>query len=94
MKYTKAQIKRHIRRWLLIIFKPKYVMASLSQRKGKCNNCGCCSSHSGCPYFREKANCLKWNNMPFICKLYPLDEKDKAPFTKTMCGFYWGKKSI
>ena len=86
-EYTFKQVKRHLRRWFLVIFRPFYVMESLSQRRGQCNHCGCCPQ---CKY--QKGNdCLKWKNLPFICKLYPIDEEDKNEISKTERCFYWGK---
>lgn len=93
MKYTKNQLYRHSRRWLLIIFRPYYVMRSLSKKRGSCKNCGCCgfSISKYCKYWDKKKHCLRWNNLPFMCRIYPIDEKDKNPFTKKNCGFYWEK---
>ena len=85
MKIT--QIKRHIRRCFLIVFRPYYVMKSLSQRKGMCKDCGCCVERV-CRYYRV-CGCSRWNNLPFICKLYPIDEADKNEHSKKNCGFYW-----
>ena len=99
MKYTLQQIKRHTRRWLLIMFRPYYVMTSLSNRRGECKRCGCCraiketikfpKSAIICSYFTIPNVCLKWNDLPLVCKLYPIDEKDKNEFSKNTCGFYW-----
>jgi hypothetical protein len=80
---------RHLRRWFLIIFRPYYVMASLSQRRGNCKGCGCCYKNFKC---YDYPHCKRWNNLPFICKLYPIDEKDKNEISKKCCGFYWTKK--
>jgi len=84
-KVTMKSFKRHLRRWSLIIFRPYYVMEKLSQRRGGCNNCGCCGDY--CKDYCHP-NCLRWNNLPFLCKLYPIDEKERID----KCGFYWEKK--
>ena len=81
-------VKKYARRLLLIIFKPLYVMESLSQRKEQCNRCGCCTNW--CKSYKHP-KCLRKNNMPFMCKLFPIDEKDIGDF-KGKCSFYWVRK--
>ena len=84
-----SSIYRYIRRYYLIFFRKKYVEESIKNRKGHCKKCGCCGSIS-CKYFIKSSNhCLKYPNYPLICKLYPIDEKDKNEFSKIHCGFYW-----
>ena len=80
---------RHVRRWGLVLLKPFYVMRSLSARRGECKHCGCCWSRK-CRYF-DDPDCLRWDNLPLMCVLYPIDEADKTPFAKEHCGFYWGE---
>lgn len=87
-------ILRHIRRWLLVIFRPTYVMRSLSSRKGKCKQCGCCGASRRCRHFVPPIFCEAFDNLPFMCDLYPIDEGDKTPFAKEYCGFYWGTASF
>ncbi len=82
---------RQLRRIRLVVFDPFYVMVQLSTRKGSCKSCGCCKVQK-CKY--EKDNrCTIYHKRPFFCKIYPIDEKDKTPFGKKNCGFYWSKQS-
>jgi len=83
-------IIRAIRRECYILFKPEYITYSLKKRKGKCGKHGCCNL-----YKRSciKGNrCLKWDSLPYRCRIYPFDEKDKHPATKSYCNFYWEKE--
>jgi len=85
------------RRRFYLLFKKKYVLDSVTKRKGKCNNCSCCEVHIfgkkyNCDYFDKKdKTCLIYNTdeMPRTCFYYPFDEKDKWDEYKDRCGFYW-----
>lgn len=83
------QVRRYFRRWFLIIFRPYYVMSSLSQRRGFCSDCGCCNTW--CKYFSDDNHCSRWKNLPFTCKLFPIDERDKEK-VRDMCTFFWVRK--
>ena len=85
-------ILRYIRRWLLVLFRPTYVMRSLSFRRGECKKCGCCIVDRRCNYFVAPNFCSRFYHLPLMCALYPIDEGDKTPFAKEYCGFYWGTR--
>jgi len=69
-------------------------MDMIAKRKGTCGRHGCCdlsilSKLHKCIDPNDRTKCLKWDNLPFDCKAYPFDEKDKIPETKEYCCFYW-----
>lgn len=93
-------IQRAIRRKYYIHFKPEYVKKQLRERKGICAQHGCCDlfilHRIYNLYFNKclgkkssRKVCLKWKNLPWECRVYPLDEKDKIPETKSYCHFHW-----
>ena len=96
MKNLIGQVYRHLRRWYYKKLNPGYIRQSIARRKGKCRMCGCCKDRLiKCNYLEGKT-CTLWRDrgfdaLPEDCKNYPFDEKDKAPFSKENCGFYWGK---
>ena len=94
-----------LRRKLYFKFKKDYVLDMVKKRKGRCNQgqCGqdqsnrynCCNlwfCKAPCEYLDGK-NCLIHDQPDKPprpnCHLYPFDEKDKIPFYKDHCGFYW-----
>lgn len=89
-------ILRGMRRAYYFTFKMEYVMEQLKRRKGKCGNHGCCDLtllsrlFSRNCFDREGGTmCKRWENLPFVCRAYPFDEKDKIPSTRSHCNFYW-----
>lgn len=92
-------IKRTARRRYYMIFKPDYVKEQIKKRKGACTYHGCCAfsifSRSYNIYYRKCLSnknykiCLRWGNLPVECQIYPLDEKDRIPETRSYCNFYW-----
>lgn len=92
--------KRVLRRKCYLLFKPSYVKKQLENRKGTCGQHGCCDLTIAGKIFnkylrrclsrKSRKTCLRWQNLPKECKLYPLDEKDKIPETRNYCNFYWG----
>jgi len=34
---------------------------------------------------------MRWHSLPFLCRMYPFDDKDKIPETVSYCNFYWEK---
>ena|SRR3989338_6336179 len=78
-------------RWL-IFFRPIYSISSLLKRKGECKSCGtCCSLNiDWCRHFNN-GKCKIYDQQPFFCKIFPIDEKDKdmSGVTKE-CGYHWG----
>ena len=89
---------RTLRRKFYVKFRKKYVLESLKKRKGKCRACGCCATMLfPCEYYDKKTKlCRLWEEkgkeaIPYLCKLYPFDEKDKIIYSKINCGFYWEK---
>jgi len=83
---------RHLRRYYLIIFNPVYVMESLANRKGACLHCGCCES-ANCKHY-DGINCNRWENLPLVCKLYPIDRKDMNEWSRKNCGYYWEQRKF
>lgn len=98
-KYSMIKIiYRIVRRYFLIIFCPFYVLNQVISRKGHCKHCGCCRHIFIVPTCFDKENniCKVWkykgyDYLPIICKIYPIDEKDKNENYKE-CNFYWEKK--
>lgn len=89
-------IKRVLRRIYLIWFKTEYVRQQIQSRKGICGKHGCCDltilsriASKNCLSSSDSTICLRWTELNFICKAYPIDEKDKIPETLGYCNFYW-----
>lgn len=88
-----------LRRLFYFKFRKKHVLKMVGKRKGRCNQCTCCDLwfwKGPCEYLAGK-NCLI-HNQPNKdprpkCHLYPFDEKDKMPFYRNNCGFYWDDKN-
>ena len=90
-------VKRELRARCLMYFKLGYVKKQMERRRGGCGQHGCCGI-SIFGRFRkclapDGKTCLKWDNLPKRCQLYPIDEKDKAPGTESYCSFYWEKEN-
>lgn len=89
-----------LRRRFLFLFRKKYVQESVTLRKGGCRRCPCChtpglfSKKNHCQYLKGQSCLLFDAKLPLFCKLYPIDEKDKTPFGKTHCGYYWEKQDL
>ena len=81
-------ILRRIRRRFLVIFRPYYVMRSLSLRRGNCNHCSCCEKIN-CKHLENKL-CKIYPRNPLFCMIFPIDEKERE-IVKKHCGFYWEK---
>ena len=82
-----------LRRRFLIRFRKEYVRKSIAQRKGYCQfpKCDCCSWANCEQSLGYKKGCSIEKNKPEVCKLYPIDEKDKSPKFPE-CTYYWDKK--
>lgn len=92
-------IKRAARREFYLQFRKGYVARQLKERKGKCGRHGCCNLsvfHTFRTCFDKKnpAKCLRWEHLPYRCRVYPFDEQDKIPKTRAYCNFYWEKKPL
>lgn len=90
------QLYQYLRRRYLLLFKKDYINKSLENRKGECNNCGCCDSIKigffkfKCKYFKNgECSIYDTDKMPYLCRIYPIDEKDKWGSSKEGCGYYW-----
>lgn len=99
-KDTIRRLHLALRRRYLFWFRKKYIQESLVLRKGHCLKCPCCytpglfKKNGRCKYLKGNS-CLIYNSkIPPLCKLYPLDEQDKIPFSKKHCGYYWTKKDL
>jgi hypothetical protein len=93
MQDVLGSVCREIRRKYYFFFKMDYVKCQIKKRQGKCGMHGCCASQPKifrCKFLKRK-KCLLFgtNKMPFKCKIYPFDEKDKSPFSKKYCNFHW-----
>ena len=96
-------IKRMLRRNYYIYFREDYVKKQIRKRRGLCGHHGCCDLsilHKVYNlYFRkclsrdDRRRCLRWNNLPRECRIYPFDEKDKILETRSYCNFYWEEES-
>jgi hypothetical protein len=94
-------VKRLLRREYYLLFRSDYIKKQLENRKGVCGRHGCCDlTITGkifnkylrkCLSSKSRQTCLRWNNLPKECKLYPIDEKDKIPETRNYCNFHWDK---
>ena len=92
-------IKRIVRRRYCMIFKPDYVKEQMKRRKGVYANHGCCVlsifsriynlRYRKCLSDKNYKVCARWEDLPIECQIYPLDEKDKVPETKSYYNFYW-----
>lgn len=86
-----------LRRRYLIWFREKYVQESIALRQGKCKMCPCCHSRGifrkagQCKYLQGN-KCMIYDRLKPSCKWYPIDEKDKTPFGKKNCAYYWKKE--
>jgi len=85
---------RILRRAFLKLFRPSYVRKQFATRKGVCGRHGCCDlsyffRNRDCLDPDDRTNCLKRNDLPPECMLYPIDEKDKIAETRGYCNFYW-----
>ncbi len=85
-----------LRRNFYMSFRKKYIRESLKKRKGGCKACGCCKTMLfQCKYFDKNTGLCKiweekgWKGIPYACKIYPFDEKDKIIYSKLNCEFYW-----
>lgn len=87
-------IWRLVRRWFYLTFRRKYVLRQVAGRKGVCGRHGCCDLSMLAKYRKcidpdDRTKCLKWDDQPFACRMYPFDEKDKHPATLEYCDFHW-----
>jgi len=96
LKDELKSILRYVRRLYYFKFRGDYVMGQLRRRKGKCGMHGCCDLtvlnrlfFRKCLDRRDRTKCLKQGNLPFMCHVYPFDEKDKHHLTGDICNFYW-----
>lgn len=89
-------LKRELRAFYLMHFRPKYVQRQLETRKGICGMHGCCGMSFVSRFRRclskDKVHCVSKELMTKRCLAYPIDEKDKAIGTESFCNFYWEEK--
>lgn len=82
-----------------MLLKPDYIKEQIKRRKGVCAHHGYCALsvfnriyniyYRKCLTKKDYISCLRWKNLPAECRIYPLDEKDKIPETRSYCNFYW-----
>jgi hypothetical protein len=94
-----GSIARALRRRWYIHFKQDYVNKQIEKRRGVCGHHGCCDLsllhrlynkyYKKCLNQNDRRACLLRKKLPRECQVYPLDEKDKIPETKSYCNFYW-----
>jgi hypothetical protein len=92
-------IKRTLRRRYYMVLRPNYIEEQMKKRRGGCGRHGCCDLsflhriynkyYRRCLSKDDRTRCLLWKNLPRECQVYPLDEKDKIPETRSYCNFYW-----
>ena len=83
-----------LRKRYLFLFRKKYVIKSLNNRKGECKQCGtCCRTMILCPHLKEDSCTIYQDgDLSKFCKLYPLDKADQnLSGTVGKCGYYWEK---
>ena len=95
-----AEVLTFLRRCFYMVFRRDYVRKMLARRRGTCEAHGCCWNHLAhrlvfrhCTDPTDRTRCLKWENLPKGCRMYPFDEKDKDPKTRSYCNFYWVDES-
>ena len=94
-----AKAYKIYRRKFYAKFRKEYIKRSIAKRQGKCLHCGGCCATAMIPcihYDYSNKECKIWKNKGYSylsqnCKNYPFDEKDKSPYSKRYCGFYWIK---
>lgn len=97
LKRDVGAVYRFLRRKLYMTFRKDYVKKQLETRKGICGGHGCCDlsffhRKRKCLDPCDRTKCLKWEDLPYECIVYPFDEKDKVPETRPYCNFYWEEK--
>lgn len=83
-----------IRRRLIWLFKPRYIIEQIKKRKGSCEGCGaiCCTQTRKCPLVKDGKCKIYKSSIPFFCWVFPIDEEDiKLAGVKEVCQFYWPK---
>jgi hypothetical protein len=81
-----------LRRRYIFHFKKRKFYENLKKRKGKCKKCGaCCNLTRSFCLFLENNKCnLYKSKIPFMCKIYPIDQKEIDSYGLTdICGYYW-----
>lgn len=89
-----SAVYRVLRRQFYFVFRRRYVLDMVARRKGTCGHHGCCdlsilARFRRCIDPNDRTRCLEWDNLPFSCRVYPFDEKDKIPETRVYCNFHW-----
>jgi Fe-S-cluster containining protein len=93
IKFFFITVYKNLRRIFYITFRKKYIAESIAKRKGECQHQGCCAAMIvRCPHLKNCKDCDLYPNFPYICGIYPFDEKDKHWWSKEHCAFYWEKE--
>ena len=75
-----GQLYKIIRRRLIYIFAPWYILKQLKLRQGSCGDCTCCDQKIlwfKCEDYKDgKCSVYKTKKMPTLCWIYPIDKKD------------------
>ena len=90
-------IWKAVRRRLIYVFNPWYILRNLKIRQEECGDCTCCDLHflwvkGNCKHFiNGRCSVYQTKDMPTLCWIYPFDEKDIWEEHKKRCRFKWKK---
>ncbi|MDD4900822.1 MAG: hypothetical protein PHS62_01755 [Patescibacteria group bacterium] len=76
-----SDIYKIIRRRLIYVFAPWYILRQLKLRQSSCGDCTYCCDKKilwfKCKYFKDgRCGVYKTKKMPTLCWIYPIDKKD------------------
>lgn len=98
ISYQLNNFYRAARRWYLFKFRPEYVEKMKRLRSGGCpppSECNCCYLMvrlNPCEH-ATKEGCAVNGTQPYMCKVTPIDEKDKSIIQRRLnCRIYWKGK--
>ncbi|MDD5356458.1 MAG: hypothetical protein PHY56_07985 [Candidatus Omnitrophica bacterium] len=86
-KYIYASARRRF----IFYFARNYFNSQMARRKGRCEAGGhCCKiALPWCRHLKD-VKCFSYNNQPFFCRVFPIDEKDKElSGVSRLCSYYF-----
>lgn len=97
-----ALLRGVMRRFLLNVFRPSYVRASVAKRAGTCKRCGVCchliANKCGALHLhRDGSSTCRLYNLYRLpnCRTFPIDPRDLTDrdlvMPDTPCGYSWPK---